>query len=148
MKYASLVSHNKSRVFCFSCSFWFLDVSPSIMSTLSQQTHSLIISPTAGYREETINNWSALSSSAARRSSHQVTRAEKWGARRKNKDSLGSGLWVACPWAEWDAVTMEIEPYPVPFEMSRAGAERAHKSLRLISKAVGLSVVASAATLT
>lgn len=34
----------------------------------------------------------------------------------------------ALPWAEWDAVAMAMEPYPVPFEMSRAGAERAHKS--------------------
>ena len=56
--------------------------------------------------------------------------------RRKNKDLWGCGLWVARPWAEWDAVAMETEPYPVPFEMSRAGAKRTHKSESLISKAV------------
>lgn len=48
----------------------------------------------------------------------------------------------ALPWAERDAVAVATEPCPVPFEMSRAGAERAlpppHKSSSLISKAAGL----------
>lgn len=55
---------------------------------------------------------------------------------------------MACPWVEWDAVAMEMELYPVPFEMNRAGAERTHKSWSLISKAVRLSVVANTTTLT
>lgn len=36
----------------------------------------------------------------------------------------------ALPSAEWDAVAMATEPYPVPFEMSGAGAERAPQKLQ------------------
>lgn len=70
IKYASLVSHNKSRVFCFPCSSDFIILYSPHLSLYNvypfNDRHTLLIIPTAGYREgERINNWSALCSSVA-----------------------------------------------------------------------------------
>lgn len=61
------------------------------------------------------------------------------GERRENKDAFRLWSLSGSTRAEWDAIAMETEPYPVPFEMSRAGVGRTHRRWSLISKALKLS---------
>lgn len=102
IKYASLVSHDKSLYVLLSLFHWFVNLLPtrhcissSIMPTLSTtDTHSN--HPDCRIRNrarETINNWSALSSSVAHMS-HQVTGPEKWGRAERTRTHEV----VVCEW--------------------------------------------------